>query len=536
MDRLEALGSQLSKITMYDIKSAYNQAKNMVLNVSEMEAKVQEATNDDPWGASSTLMGEIAQGTFNFQQFNEIMPAIYSRFMDKEAREWRQIYKSLQLLEYIIKHGSERVVDDARSHLSTIKMLRNFHYIDEKGKDQGINVRNRAKEIAELLSDLDRVRQERRKAKVNRNKYTGTGNDGGGFGNSGSRYGGFSSDDYYSGGAGGSYSGSSYSGGGGAYSGGGGSRFSDTQSKKQFEEYDAGDWEDSTAKSSAHRQSSSVSSSTRAPPKASGPESPAKPAVPAKDKAKEVDLLGGFDDDVSAAAPSTQVPAAHAPVAGQATQAVDDFDDFDDFKSAPTNNATTSTAPAIQPAQPVQSRLPQAGGTDVFALLNATSSAPTSAPAPMFGGAPAMGMGQAPLMARPSYTTSGSGSGSGMGMNAPLMATSTATMLPSQYNPAMANTGGRATPTQAQNQGRATPTPAAKSSANFDDLWASSLSSTGRTATNSTSSGGAAGGAGKSIMDLQKEKQQAAFWGSQARQPGSQGMMGMGGGDRKSVV
>lgn len=39
----------------------------------------------------------------------------------------------------MIKHGSERVVDDARSHLSTLKMLRNFHYVDEKGKDQGIN-------------------------------------------------------------------------------------------------------------------------------------------------------------------------------------------------------------------------------------------------------------------------------------------------------------------------------------------------------------------------------------------------------------
>ena len=56
-----------------------------------------------------------------------------------EARQWRQIYKALQLLEYIVKHGSERVVDDARAHISTIKMLRNFHYIDEKGKDQGIN-------------------------------------------------------------------------------------------------------------------------------------------------------------------------------------------------------------------------------------------------------------------------------------------------------------------------------------------------------------------------------------------------------------
>lgn len=158
------------------------------------------------------------------QNFNEIMPCIYSRFMEKEASQWRQIYKALQLLEYIIKHGSERVVDDARAHVSTIKMLRNFHYIDEKAKDQGINgarptstgaqagvpstdqrcpiVRQRAKELIELLSDLDRVRVERRKAKANRNKYTGTGNDSMSFASGGSRYGGFGSDSL-SGGSGG---------------------------------------------------------------------------------------------------------------------------------------------------------------------------------------------------------------------------------------------------------------------------------------------------------------------------------------------
>lgn len=157
------------------------------------------------------------------QEFNEIMPTIYKRFTEKEAREWRQIYKALQLLEFLIKHGSERVIDDARAHISMIKILRNFHYIDDKGKDQGINgsflrpkpgafvrlttvltVRNRAKEIAELLSDLDRVRQERRKAKTTRNKYVGTGNDGGAsFSSGGGRYGGFSSDAYFGSGNGG---------------------------------------------------------------------------------------------------------------------------------------------------------------------------------------------------------------------------------------------------------------------------------------------------------------------------------------------
>jgi ENTH domain len=49
------------------------------------------------------------------------------------------IMQALVLLEYLIKNGSERVVDDARSHIATIKILRNFHFIDDKGKDQGIN-------------------------------------------------------------------------------------------------------------------------------------------------------------------------------------------------------------------------------------------------------------------------------------------------------------------------------------------------------------------------------------------------------------
>ena len=76
-------------------------------------------------------------------------------------------------------------------------------------------MRNRANELAMLLSDLDKIRQERRKAKANRNKYTGVGNDGMNFRTESSgRYGGFGSDSMESGGG--------YSGGGGGYGGGAG--------------------------------------------------------------------------------------------------------------------------------------------------------------------------------------------------------------------------------------------------------------------------------------------------------------------------
>lgn len=267
-----------------------SQAKNYALNISDIEAKVNEATSDDPWGASSTLMQEIAGATQNFQDFNEIMPAIFRNFMEREAREWRQIYKSLTLLEYLTKHGSERVVDDARAHLGTIKILRNFHYIDEAGKDQGLNVRNRAKELSELLSDVERIRQERRKARANRQKYQGVSNSDFVPGSGGGRYGGFGSDSFN---AGGGAVGSSSS--AGAYPG-------DTASRESFDEYDAGDDDvaapDPRRSTTSSRAPGSVQSSSR------GAAAPSKKKAP---EAKVADLFS-FDDEepaATAAAPQT---------------------------------------------------------------------------------------------------------------------------------------------------------------------------------------------------------------------------------------
>jgi epsin len=53
----------------------------------------------------------------------------------------------------------------------------------------------------ELLSDVEKIRSERRKAKANRNKYTGVGSDGLtlGFESGGGRYGGDSLGSSYNG-------------------------------------------------------------------------------------------------------------------------------------------------------------------------------------------------------------------------------------------------------------------------------------------------------------------------------------------------
>lgn len=168
-----SLEDTLANMSLYDAKKYFRKAQNVVFNYTEMEAKVREATNNEPWGASTTLMEQISQGTYNMREREEVLGMIFRRLTEKRANEWRQIYKALQLLDYLIRHGSERFIDDTRSSISLIKMLESFHYIDSQGRDQGINVRNRAKALAELLSDDETIRSERKKARETAKKYKG---------------------------------------------------------------------------------------------------------------------------------------------------------------------------------------------------------------------------------------------------------------------------------------------------------------------------------------------------------------------------
>jgi hypothetical protein len=66
------------------------------------------------------------------------------------------------VLDYCLHQGSENVVIYFRDNLYVIKTLKEFQYIDEDGKDQGANVRQKAKDITNLLTDEGRLREERR--------------------------------------------------------------------------------------------------------------------------------------------------------------------------------------------------------------------------------------------------------------------------------------------------------------------------------------------------------------------------------------
>lgn len=72
-----------------------------------------------------------------------------------------------------MRNGSERVVTSSREHIYDLRSLENYTHVDEFGKDQGINVRHKVKDLIDFIQDDDKLREERKKAKKNKDKYTG---------------------------------------------------------------------------------------------------------------------------------------------------------------------------------------------------------------------------------------------------------------------------------------------------------------------------------------------------------------------------
>ncbi|GLT25533.1 hypothetical protein SLA2020_006550 [Shorea laevis] len=172
-----------------------------VLKVPEMEQKVLDATDNEPWGPHGTALAEIAQATKKFSECQMVMNVLWTR-LGETGKDWRYVYKALAVIEYLICHGSERAVDDIIEHTFQISSLTSFEYVEPSGKDMGINVRKKAENIVNLLNNKDKMQEARNKASANRDKYFGLSSSGityksgaptfssGGF--SGDRYGGLS--------------------------------------------------------------------------------------------------------------------------------------------------------------------------------------------------------------------------------------------------------------------------------------------------------------------------------------------------------
>lgn len=400
-------------------------------------------------------------------------------------------------------------------------MLRQFHYIDQNGKDQGVNVRNRAQELAKLLQDVDAIRAERKKARANRNKFGGVE---GGMGMSGdfssnSRYGGFGSDEAGFGG----YQGEVYGDGGGF--GGNQSGFSDTQRRgERFEEYDEADDAAPASRTSARTQ--------KDPGIRAAAATTNKRDSKQKQKEPEPDLFDFGDEPASA--PSISNGKAPA----QAGNVLDDFgptesgvaadDDFDEFQSATSPAAATAAQPsafaglspppattstttsstqfaAPKPLAPSQA----ANFRDIFSTASpapsATSSTGAAAPPtlPTYSPPPPPPSSQPFRPSGPNYYTSVQSSINTPPVTSTMSAFSSQSAFPSQMQPSYSSS----TTMASLGKPAAKPTPTASGGDAFGSLWSTATAKAGVQIRSTTPS------KGPDLASMAKAKSEAGIWG-----------------------
>ncbi|KFG44404.1 ENTH domain-containing protein, partial [Toxoplasma gondii FOU] len=155
---------------------------------SPLEKNLKEATSDKNWGCPTTILSEIARCSFNCTDYLQIMKFLWTA-LSEPPKKWRRIYKALTLLEYLLKNGCERVVEETRENQFALRVLQQFSFTEE-GRDKGAGIREKAKLVCRLAFDPELLKEERETAQKNRNKFVGIGargeRTGSGFSASGS--------------------------------------------------------------------------------------------------------------------------------------------------------------------------------------------------------------------------------------------------------------------------------------------------------------------------------------------------------------
>ena len=102
---------------------------------AEYKKILQEATSNENWNIANSKLQVLADHTFNWEDYNVIMKHLWGKLQCK-PKEWRRIFKALSTMDYLVKNGAPRVVQDIKDDLFKIRNFQDFNY-SENGTDKG---------------------------------------------------------------------------------------------------------------------------------------------------------------------------------------------------------------------------------------------------------------------------------------------------------------------------------------------------------------------------------------------------------------
>ncbi|KAL5990533.1 hypothetical protein ACLOJK_011435 [Asimina triloba] len=169
--------SEMKKQASSFIQDKYRTARLILTDVTPAELLTEEATNNDPCGPDARTMAKISEAAYDIDDYWRIVDILHQRlYIIIDLKQWRQHYKSMVLLDFLLTHGPESIVEEFLCDVEVIQDLSTFKHIDERGFDWGATMQKRGERILQLLEDEEFLKDERLKAYKLSNEIQGFGN------------------------------------------------------------------------------------------------------------------------------------------------------------------------------------------------------------------------------------------------------------------------------------------------------------------------------------------------------------------------
>ncbi|KAI3442104.1 ENTH domain-containing protein [Psidium guajava] len=155
---------QVKKQASSFLQDKYKAARLALTDVTQAELLAEDVTNNDPSSPDARSMTQIAEASYDIDDYLRVADVLHKRLQNIDWKQWRQFYKTLILLEFLLTHGPEEFAEEFEGDVAIIEELGSFQHVDEKGFNWGVNMHKKAEQILKLLGDRETLKEARLKA------------------------------------------------------------------------------------------------------------------------------------------------------------------------------------------------------------------------------------------------------------------------------------------------------------------------------------------------------------------------------------
>ncbi|KAL7127418.1 hypothetical protein ABFS83_14G251600 [Erythranthe nasuta] len=156
---------EIKKQASFFFREKIKTARLALTDATPAQLLAEEATNGNLGGPDARILKILTKAAFEVDDYWRIVGILHKRLVKFEKRNWVESYKGVVVLEYLLTHGPESVAEEFQRDRDVISQMAAFQYIDEKGFNWGLNVRNKCERTLKLLEKGPILKEERDKAR-----------------------------------------------------------------------------------------------------------------------------------------------------------------------------------------------------------------------------------------------------------------------------------------------------------------------------------------------------------------------------------